>query len=49
VDLGVRTAGPLVRAAPHDNALTIDDHRPDHRVRTRPAAAALGKVEGEAH
>ena len=43
-DLGVRPAGPLVPALPHDVAVA-DEHRADDGVRRRPAPAALRQLE----
>jgi hypothetical protein len=40
VDLGVRAAVLLVPALP-DHLVVLDDHRPDDRIRTDPAHAAL--------
>ena len=47
--LGVRPAGPLVRAATDDHAFVVDDHGADHRVRTGAAAPALGERQRPRH
>ncbi len=47
-DLGVRPAGVLVPALPHDLAVAYD-HGADDRVRMRRPAAALGKLQRALH
>ena len=48
-DLGVRLPRRLVRPASDDDALVVDDHRPDHRIGAGAAAAPLGECERAGH
>ena len=46
---GVRSAGHLVRAAPDDHAVVVDDQRADHGIGARPPAPALRERDRFAH
>jgi hypothetical protein len=48
-DLGMRTAGELVCASPDDDAVLVDDQRPDHRIRTGSSSPALGERQRAFH
>ena len=49
VHFRVRSAGELMRAAPDDHALVVDDHGADHRIGAGASTAAFAEDQGAGH